>query len=652
MVAPAATPEVDAAVTAATHGAGNGLLIAQIGGRRAAVVADEADEAVRVVDLETRTITSTTFLQGAPGQLVLGKDGTLYVAVRGAAEVVALRFRPDGTTREIAHHATSEEPYGLALTPDEKSLLVSTIASPRLEMLRASDLTSVFGTVLPRNPRSIAVSRDGKRAFVSHATGSLVSVVALGPETAGATHTVSLDMRERRRDFGQTSLSKSMTTLGFDFAIGEDSLGIDNSSPSPPSPFPKSSRKVKMAPDPDPPVTGVTMQRTAVQGFTISRIGDRMVLPESMVMTTDGERISSGYGSIESSTLGTNVPFVAEIAAQGETVKTKAFSGASDRTCFEHQKSECIIPRAATDDGARLFVACLDSDEILVIDPEKNTEHAPDCIKALTERPRLHVDSPTAVALTEGGEVVAWSSFTHTLTLLGKPDALPGTTVASAIEVPRQNPVDAEVAVGQRLFHQSGNRKVSADGRACASCHVDGRDDGLVWPTPSGERQTPMLAGRLQETGPYGWNGEHATLPVHIKQTLSNLQGRGMGDKEIDALAAYCLTMHATTTAAKPLAVRGKEVFHSPDTSCSSCHQDDKRFTDGETHKLTKRVDRAFDTPSLAFVGQTAPYFHDGRFPTLDALVEGAEGPHTQMGRTKQLSPDDKRALVAYLQTL
>ena len=51
----------------------------------------------------------------------------------------------------------------------------------------------------------------------------------------------------------------------------------------------------------------------------------------------------------------------------------------------------------------------------------------------------------------------------------------------------------------------------------------------------------------------------------------------------------------------------------------------------------------------LAFVGLTAPYFHDGRWKSLDDLVEGCDG---VMGHTKHLSSSDKQALVAYLRTL
>ena len=57
----------------------------------------------------------------------------------------------------------------------------------------------------------------------------------------------------------------------------------------------------------------------------------------------------------------------------------------------------------------------------------------------------------------------------------------------------------------------------------------------------------------------------------------------------------------------------------------------------------------AFDTPSLRFVGGTAPYFHDGRYPTLDALLSD---PGSRMGKSASLPVADRVALAAYLRTL
>ena len=55
-----------------------------------------------------------------------------------------------------------------------------------------------------------------------------------------------------------------------------------------------------------------------------------------------------------------------------------------------------------------------------------------------------------------------------------------------------------------------------------------------------------------------------------------------------------------------------------------------------------------FRVPSLRNVAVTAPYFHDGRAPTLpDAIAIMGE---SQLGR--RLSPADIHSLVAFLETL
>lgn len=56
-----------------------------------------------------------------------------------------------------------------------------------------------------------------------------------------------------------------------------------------------------------------------------------------------------------------------------------------------------------------------------------------------------------------------------------------------------------------------------------------------------------------------------------------------------------------------------------------------------------------FDTPSLRFVSETAPYFHDGRSRSLEEVMEHSDG---SMGHTMHLSRPDLLALVADLETL
>ncbi len=213
--------------------------------------------------------------------------------------------------------------------------------------------------------------------------------------------------------------------------------------------------------------------------------------------------------------------------------------------------------------------------------------------------------------------------------------------------------------MGRKLFHAASDDRISADGRACASCHPDGRDDSLTWATPEGPRNTPMLAGRLTQTAPFGWNGESDEVKTHLTHTFSRLQGRGLEAREVDSLVSFISTMRTPVSyvpEAGPEAAkiaRGKSIFESAETQCSTCHHPDGSWVDGQKHDVGTRAsadpNAQFDTPTLRFVGGTAPYFHDGRYRTLRDLLVGHDG---KMGATKQLSPADMESLEAFMRTL
>lgn len=125
---------------------------------------------------------------------------------------------------------------------------------------------------------------------------------------------------------------------------------------------------------------------------------------------------------------------------------------------------------------------------------------------------------------------------------------------------------------------------------------------------------------------------------------------------------------------------RGKEIFLSPIGGCSPCHGSET-FTapEAKNNGLDAIIsDRGFGTvtnnpaddglfkvTSLRNVELTAPYMHDGRFATLEQVVEhyssGVKN-HPNLSqqlklpngqpRLLNLTPDDKAALVAFLKTL
>ncbi len=253
---------------------------------------------------------------------------------------------------------------------------------------------------------------------------------------------------------------------------------------------------------------------------------------------------------------------------------------------------------------------------------------------------------------------------------------------------------DAGVALGKKLFYDARDGGMS-DGLACAGCHPEGRDDGHVWheasegahadlllgapifhDTSGGSdhavlrgvpRQTPMLAGRVAARGPYGWHAEVPMLEQRIivgfdLHRWAGATGLTGALARATALAAFLrkglVTPPRERRALTTEELRGRELFGSSETRCAECHAPATDFTDRSAKDvLTPGFplgylddgNRAFKTPSLLFVGGTAPYFHDGRAATLEDVIDDDKD---QMGKTSQLSKADAAALVAYLKTI
>lgn len=120
-------------------------------------------------------------------------------------------------------------------------------------------------------------------------------------------------------------------------------------------------------------------------------------------------------------------------------------------------------------------------------------------------------------------------------------------------------------------------------------------------------------------------------------------------------------------------AKRGKVLFESDRTSCSSCHAD-FNFTnytfqnnglyaeypdEGRARLTQKEEDIAlFKVPSLRNIELTAPYMHDGSFQTLVEVIEHYDsGGHSHFNqsalvRPLELSSQEKDDLLAFLHSL
>ncbi len=259
-----------------------------------------------------------------------------------------------------------------------------------------------------------------------------------------------------------------------------------------------------------------------------------------------------------------------------------------------------------------------------------------------------------------------------------------------------EDPLSAEAAVGRRLYY-NGTDDLTSGGMGCAGCHPEGRDDGHVWhETVEWEqerrffagnkniadfqgdtqrngwpRQTPMLAGRLAAEGPYGWHAESPHLThrlkggFHLHRWGSFPWGHDASEVHVRAMAIRAYLRQGLVPPPRPARElteeekKGKEIFNRLDTKCAGCHVPEMDYSDRAKYPVYAKLpapknfdeeeEKDFKTPSLRFVGGTAPYTHDGRFSTLEELIDLNED---RMGNTKQLTKPERAALVAFLRTL
>jgi mono/diheme cytochrome c family protein len=589
---------------------GSAIVLASLDGRTVAYVADEDDALVRVIDVDDGRELSSTRLGGVPGQLALRKDGRLFATVRDTSEVLVLSGGGSETSRLVVEKriGVAADPVGLALSPDEQTLVVTSGWGHAVTVLDATSLDVRAEHSVAREPRGVVVSSDGKKAFVSHVVGDKLDVLSLDGSSLG-----------KEPKTGAAKTKKSLGVDGVEQVFGRH-MGASEQT------------------------------RAACQGFALARAETgRIFAPHVLAFTGDPAETSSGYGGGSEGREAEvfNVPVIDEDAAKVMTQSTR-LSGALDGPI-----AKCALPRAATVGKAGLFVTCLGEDVVALYDAEAINPHE-------IQLGRWSVPSgPVGIALDEAkGRAIVWSQFAHAITTLAIGDGsdVPRPFALSSTTLPRATRASAKLERGRVLFHSTGDDRISGDGRACASCHPDGRDDTLVWSSPNGPRQTPMLAGRLAGAAPYGWNGDAVDVSTHLVQTFKRLGGKGITGDDKEALMAYVGSLRAPPPrkAKDPSAVeRGLAIFRSSEAECSSCHGEGGDLPDGMSHDVKSRagadIRTKFDTPSLRFVSGSAPYFHDGRYKDLHTLLTKSDG---KMGHTKHLSPDELADLETYLESL
>jgi cytochrome c peroxidase len=376
---------------------------------------------------------------------------------------------------------------------------------------------------------------------------------------------------------------------------------------------------------------------TFVRGaMTAAFVGNGVAIIPHQISITDqtngGQEVRSTYGGGFSAPIQSRLDFVADNAtATGQLPFLQA-------------------PRGLAWDARadRVLVSGYGTDVVMAIDKASQGQAVLAWTAPITTTGGC---GPSSLAVSADGVGMAWCELSRQVAFVtAKPGAAPDVVLSD--ELTTSN-LGAQAQRGRALFRLGGNAALSTQGAlACASCHPDGRTDGLTWRIEKHSLQTPLLAGRVDGTAPYKWDGRDATLTESLEHTVQRLGGTGISDDQAADLQAYIVSLPRPRVAAAldaEAVARGKAIFDSKEVGCATCHGRAK-LTDGKLHDLAADLDHV-DTPSLVAVALSAPYFHDGSAATLRDVVTG-KGTITGMGKIAGLQPGQVDDLVAYLSTL
>jgi len=464
----------------------------------------------------------------APEQVVVGPDGRAFVTLRGVGRVAAIA---PGATLPTSTAPTGLEPFGLALSADGRTLFVSVARAGEVVAYDAASLTEKSRVGVDADPRGLAATPDGEKLFVAHLTGRSVSVIDLS--RGAQVRRIPLVARDRLVEL--TGAPTRLPNLTFALAL----------SPS----------------------------------------GRRVFVPHALEDTgaqVAPEVRSGGYGA------GTAQPVVATVTTlDADAEEPRGAARANGRFGFALNGMSQLRAAIVDPERTRLFVAALGSDEIRAL----NTSYIDPAFGGTEASTFLGAGKgPKGLAISpDGKRLYVHAALKHQLVVLDVTRARSSMPRLAALTVgPERLPPAA--AHGRQLFFTSRDPRISSFGQfACATCHPEGRQDGLTWRLDKGPRQTPILAGRLVGTAPYNWLGTRGSLKDNMKETMGRLGGSGLKGKDLDDLELY-LTQYldpgpAPVAAHTGLVERGKALFESDDVGCVHCHAGG-RFTDGKNHDV------------------------------------------------------------------
>jgi mono/diheme cytochrome c family protein len=545
------------------------------GTRRFAVVADPDRDAVYIVNVDSKAVTTIPLQEGdEPGRVTTDGAGIAFVALRSGGAVLAIDVE--------------------------------------------------LGTILSRRavcaaPRGVAFDASAKAIHVACSGGELVTLPAAGGD---ATRTLHLDLDLRDVVLGQqgqlfVSRFRSAEVLT---VSSEGKVTTRFTPPDNVTPFMTPAIAWRMIP-------GANGASPIVLHQLASRLIDNHATGGIVPPYYSGS--GGGCGGF-----GGTAPAVATAMTRLDTptdsVGIPSVTLPVDMATGPDGYAYAVVAAAEGHTGFASSLVAFDTSALYSTTTSR-------CVSASG---RTLTGQITSVAFADNVTIVAFSR---------EPAAVfvaPFDAAGAVVQIDIPNAVSRE-DTGHAIFHSD-----TGAGVACASCHAEGGDDGLVWSfAAQGRRRTPSLRGTLQGTAPYHWSGELSGVDALVQKVYQEgMAGPDLLGAQKDALGGWLFSIPSPRALAPNDAasiVRGRALFEGT-AGCSTCHTGE-RFTNNAT--VDVGTGGAFQVPSLVGVAHRAPYLHAGCAQTLTDRF-GSCGGGDKHGTTSTLSSAEVADLVAYLSTL
>lgn len=196
--------------------------------------------------------------------------------------------------------------------------------------------------------------------------------------------------------------------------------------------------------------------------------------------------------------------------------------------------------------------------------------------------------------------------------------------------------------------------------QSCTSCHPSERIDALNWDILNDGIGNPKNTKSLllaHKTPPTTVTGCRANAETSVRAGIRFFMAV-LPESDAVAIDEFLKSMkavpspHLVNNQLSVSALRGKAVFKK--ARCNKCHAGDY-YTDLNLYDVGtgtgREIDTKFDVPTLIEIWRSSPYLHDGRSQSIREVMT-IHNPNDDHGYTKNLSGDDIDDLTEYVLSL